>query len=136
MGHIRSKTKGIIVYNFDSYVKKKCVDGGILNERAINSPVLGIPSNLKIKRKTEIRVRVLVDSLSGKVIAAHTITGNPIVRSVFETAAKNATFSPFHHGQGVFVKGIIVYKIKLNGEVEFPKTPKKDSSYFMWWLWN
>ncbi len=126
MGNITGKTKGIIVYNFDSYVKKKCVDGGVLNNKALNIPIPSIPSNhLKIKKETEIKVRVLVDLFSGKIVAAHTLTRYPI-GGAFEAAAKNTTFTPFQHGsQGVFVKGILIYKIKINREVEFPKTSKK-----------
>lgn len=118
------KDKGIVVLNFDSFVKKKCVEGGVLNGKAISLPTPSRPNNhIRIKEETEIKVRVLVELLEGKVISAYTVTGHPLLRGAFETAARKATFSPFYHGQGIFVKGVIIYKVKPDRTVS-TKLPK------------
>ncbi len=110
---------GPIVYDFDGFVKKKCIDGGILNGKALNLPKPVINRHLRIKTETEIKVRVLVDVFEGKVVAAHTAAGHPLIRSACENAARKATFTPFQHGtQRIFARGIIIYKVKPDRTVK------------------
>jgi hypothetical protein len=114
--------QGIIVYNFGNFVKKKCLEGGVLNNKATDLPkpslsVIVHPKHLRIPNGDEIKVRVLVDLLEGKVISALAVTGHPFLRQAFENAARKATFSPFLHGQGIFAKGVILYKVKPDGTV-------------------
>lgn len=110
---------GSIVYDFDGFVKKKCIDGGVLNGKALNLPKPVTNRHIRIKTETEIKVRVLVDVYEGKVVAAHTGIGHPLVRSACENAARNATFTPFQHGnQRIFARGIIIYKVKPDRTVE------------------
>jgi hypothetical protein len=43
-------TKGIVVYNFDSFVKKKCTEGGVVNSKATYLPKPIINPYIKIKK--------------------------------------------------------------------------------------
>jgi hypothetical protein len=114
--------KGIIVYNFDSFVRKKCVEAGILNNKAVNLPIPALgniihPNHLRVPNGDTVKVRVLVGLHEGKVVSAHAVTGHPLLRNAFTIAASKATFTPFYHGQVIFAKGMIIYKVRLDGTV-------------------
>lgn len=109
------KTRGIIVYNFDSLAK--CLNVGVVNKKALKVPK---PSVNLSPPKTEaiIAVQIVVD-MNGKVTAARAFSGHPLVRSVFEKAARQAEFSPtFINGPPVRVRALLVYKFKLDGSVD------------------
>ncbi len=113
------KMNGIVVLNFNSFVKRKCIEVGVLNNGAKNLPKPNINLDINISKETEIRVRVLIDFFEGKVVAAKAVIGHPLLRSVFEAAALQATFTPFQHGErGIFAKGVIIYKIKTDRTVD------------------
>lgn len=115
-GHpVPVKLRGIIVYNFDSLAK--CLNVGVVNKRALKIPK---PSLNLSPPKTEaiIAVQIVID-MNGKVTAARTVSGHPLVRSVFEKAARQAEFSPtFINGPPVKVKALLVYKFKPDGSIE------------------
>ena len=57
----------------------------------------------------EVRVQVIVDT-DGQVIAAHAISGHPLLQGASVTAARGARFSPAKfNGEAVKVVGVISY---------------------------
>lgn len=105
--------KGLIVYSFSP--ENKCVDGGIVNKKALSIPTPKLNPDFMIEREISVVVNVLIDE-SGKVIRALTSKDvHPVLRGAFEAAARQATFPPtFIDGSPIRVKGVIVYKIKPN----------------------
>ncbi|MBS1793076.1 MAG: hypothetical protein JSS81_04435 [Acidobacteria bacterium] len=108
---------GRIVYNFDPFARK-CVDGGVLNRKALKLPKPVINPDVKIRRESTVRVRVVVDG-KGNIIFARVIGElHPLLRYFFETAARQAKFSPTPGPGDILVKGVIIYRIRSNGEIE------------------
>lgn len=119
-----NKFEGILVYDFPS--KKICIEVGIVNKKAKYLPKPRF--NGKIVENVEVKVRVLIDTPTGKVLAAKANAENPLIREASEKAALETKFSPaFIDGAVVFVKAVIVYKFKTDGTIEtnFPKDEKK-----------
>jgi TonB family protein len=116
------KLKGIIVYNFVS--EKKCIKMGVINKKALSIPKPQVknaisPKRLRISKEETVHVLVIIDVLTGKVTKATAVSGHPMLRAVCEVSARQAKFSPFYHGEGIFVKAIIAYKFKPDGKIEF-----------------
>ena len=86
------------------------ISGGVLNGRALSLPK---PSYPAIARQAHasgtVVVQVLIDE-NGAVIAAHAISGHPLLQAVAVQAAHQARFSPTKlSGQPVKVNGVIQY---------------------------
>lgn len=92
------------------------VDVGVLNDRAIN---LRTPSYSQIAREMRasgrVQVQVLVDE-KGNVNSAKAISGNPLLHSSAENAAKGSKFSPTKlNGRSVKTTGYVIYNfVKQN----------------------
>jgi Ca-activated chloride channel homolog len=88
----------------------KTVSGGVVNGKARNLVTPVYPSAASSANASgQVAVQVTIDE-SGKVISTNVVSGNPLLRSAAEQAAKSSTFSPtMLSGQPVKVTGIIVY---------------------------
>ena len=85
------RMNGIIVYNFDSYVR--CLDVGIINDKA---KILPMPKSQTVypKNKWEILVDVIINLQTGKVVSATAEEGQILLRNPAIKAALNAEFEP------------------------------------------
>ena len=86
------------------------ISGGVLNGKALSLPK---PSYPAIARQAHasgvVVVQVLIDE-NGNVIAAHAVSGHPLLQAVAVQAAHQARFSPTKlSGQPVKVNGVIQY---------------------------
>ncbi len=86
------------------------VNAGILNDRAVN---LRTPSYPPIARETRasgrVQVQVLIDE-NGNVNSAKAVSGNPLLRSSAENAARSSKFDPVRvGGRTVRATGFVVY---------------------------
>jgi TonB family protein len=86
------------------------VSGGVLNGKAISLPKPAYPPAARaVRAGGSVNVQVLIDE-SGRVISAHAVSGNPLLTSAAESAARGARFSPtMLSGQPVKVSGVITY---------------------------
>ncbi len=114
--YIGPKSKGLVVYNFPS--KRQCIDGGVLNGRWRDNPKFEIPPHAEIEEELDIDIRMTVELVTGRVMAAKAMNGPLTVRNALEKTAMQVKFSPFYHGTLVHVKGIIKLKIKPDGSVK------------------
>jgi len=115
-GYVPVKIKGAIVYNFQP--EKKCVEAGIVNEKALSIPKPYLNPDIKIKQETIVKVRAIIDENGNVILAKASESVHPLLRNTFENAARQAKFQPTNDVEKIFIKGYIVYKIKLNREVE------------------
>ena len=83
---------------------------GVINGRASYLPKPAYPASaLAVNAQGTVDVQVIIDE-SGKVISAHAVSGNPLLRNAAELAARNARFSPtLLSNIPVKVTGVIVY---------------------------
>jgi TonB family protein len=86
------------------------VNVGPLNDRAVN---LQTPSYPPIARETRasgrVQVQVTIDE-NGNVNSARAVSGNPLLRSSAENAARSSTFNPVRvGGRTVKATGFVVY---------------------------
>jgi len=71
------------------------------------------PLARQIKVSGTVNVQILVDE-SGRVVAAHAVSGHPFLTKSAEDAAQRARFTPtVLNGQPVKVQGVITYNIVL-----------------------
>lgn len=121
MGHFAVKTEGKLVYNFVS--EKKCIYAGVVNKKALKIPKPSLqnivhPKHLKIEEPREVIVQIIID-LNGDVTNARALNGHPLIRSIFVNFARQAKFQPTSITTSpIFIKAILIYKIKLDGEVD------------------
>ena len=89
------------------------VEGGIVNDRAIELPVPKYPATGTGVRVTgQVQVKVLIDE-TGRVISAEAVFGPELLRATAVEAATRARFKPtLVGGVPVKVSGIITYDIK------------------------
>ena len=114
------KIKGFIVYNF--VPEKKCVKAGIVNKKALSIPKPELNNarySQYVRKEETVQVQVIIDLLTGEVKRATVISGHPLFHAACLDSARRAKFSPFYHGAGILAKGIIVYKFKPDGTIEF-----------------
>lgn len=91
----------------DTSLLPQRISGGIVNGRAIKLPKPAFPPAARAVRASgAVNVRVLIDE-EGKVFAASSVSGHPLLRAASEKAACGAEFSPLH--QPVRITGIITY---------------------------
>ena len=88
----------------------RAVNAGILNSRAVNLPKPVYPSSARLLHaEGQVAVQVAVDE-TGNVTAAKATSGNPLLRSSAETAARQTKFNPMRvNNQIVPVNGILLY---------------------------
>jgi TonB family protein len=86
------------------------VSGGVLNGKALSLPAPEYPAIAKqAKASGAVAVQVTVDE-NGSVIAAHAVSGHPLLQAAAVAAARLAKFSPtLLLGEPVKVNGVIVY---------------------------
>ena len=86
------------------------ISGGVLNGKAISLPVPEYPAIAKqAKASGAVAVQVTVDE-NGSVIAAHAVSGHPLLQASAVAAARQARFSPtLLMGEPVKITGVIVY---------------------------
>ena len=101
------RLRGIIVYNF--VPEKKCLDGGIVNKKAIYLPIPIYSPDIKAEGAVE--VRVIIDE-RGKVILAKAFSGSLLLRPFAENAARKAKFDPAYEVGKIRIKGVLVYQFK------------------------
>jgi TonB family protein len=89
---------------------RKPISGGVLNGKAISLPTPEYPAIAKqAKASGAVAVQVTVDE-GGSVIAAHAVSGHPLLQAAAVAAARQAKFSPtLLMGEPVKVNGVIVY---------------------------
>lgn len=89
------------------------VEGGILNDRAIELPAPKYPAEAKkVNASGQVQVKVLIDE-TGKVISAEAVFGPELLRATAVEAATRARFKPtLVAGVPVKVSGILTYDIK------------------------
>jgi TonB family protein len=88
----------------------KTINGGVLNGKAKSLPV---PEYPVIARQAgasgTVAVEILIDE-GGNVIAAHSVSGHPLLQAAAVTAARQATFAPTRlNGNPVMVTGVVTY---------------------------
>lgn len=86
------------------------ISGGVLNGKAISLPAPEYPAIAKqAKASGAVAVQVTIDE-NGSVIAAHAVSGHPLLQGPAVAAARQAKFSPtLLMGEPVKVTGVIVY---------------------------
>lgn len=86
------------------------VNAGVLNNRAVNLPKPAYPPNARQMRATgRVIVQVLVDE-AGNVTSAKATSGNPMLRSSAEAAARQSKFQPVRiNNQPVPASGVVLY---------------------------
>lgn len=89
------------------------VEGGIVNDRAIDLPAPKYPATgTRVRVAGQVQVKVLIDE-TGKVISAEAVFGPELLRASAVEAANRARFKPtLVAGVPVKVSGIITYDIK------------------------
>jgi protein TonB len=86
------------------------ISGGVLNGKAISLPKPAYPPIARAAHAAgTVVVQVTIDE-NGNVIAAHAVSGHPLLQSAAVGAARQARFSPTKlSGQPVKVTGVIQY---------------------------
>ena len=86
------------------------ISGGVLNGKAINLPKPAYPPIARAAHAAgTVVVQVTIDE-NGNVIAAHAVSGHPLLQGAAVGAARQARFSPTKlSGQPVKVTGVIQY---------------------------
>lgn len=120
MEHFVVKTKGVLIYNFAP--ENKCVDGGVVNEKALKLPKPQIKNlissgHFKLEYPTNIRVQIIIDVTTGEVIKARVLNGHPLIRPYLLKSALEAKFRSSFDSDGITVRGIIIYEVNPDGEI-------------------
>jgi TonB family protein len=86
------------------------ITGGVLNGNAISLPPPAYPSIARAARASgAVSVEITVDE-TGNVVAAHAVSGHPLLQAAAVTAARQASFRPARlNGEPVKVNGLLVY---------------------------
>ena len=86
------------------------ISGGVLNGKAISLPKPAYPAIARAAHASgTVVVQVTIDE-NGNVIAAHAVSGHPLLQGAAVGAARSAKFSPTKlSGQPVKVTGVIQY---------------------------
>lgn len=103
-------TTTVIGSEVSSTSERQMISGGVLNGRAISLPRPDYPSVARQAHASgTVVVQVTIDE-SGNVIAAHAVSGHPLLQAVSVAAARGAKFSPTKLcGEPVKVTGVITY---------------------------
>ena len=86
----------------------------VLVSKIINLPKPAYPIIAKqMRTQGAVNVQILVDE-SGRVVSAHAVSGNPVLVTAAEEAARRARFTPtMLNDQPVKVQGVITYNFVL-----------------------
>jgi TonB family protein len=86
------------------------ISGGVLNGKASSLPAPVYPAIARAAHASgSVTVEVLVDE-AGNVVAAHAVSGHPLLQAAAVAAARQASFSPTKlSGEPVKVSGALVY---------------------------
>ncbi|MBV9926408.1 MAG: TonB family protein [Acidobacteria bacterium] len=92
----------------------RCIQGGVLNGKAISKPVPVYPPATREERVSgTVAVHIVVDEC-GLVESAEAMSGPELLREAAEDAARAARFSPTRlSGEPVKVSGTITYNFVL-----------------------
>lgn len=105
------------------FTKKKCIDEGIINEKALKLPKPEIENlidsgHFKLEYPTNIRVKIIIDVITGEVINARVLDGHPLIRPYLLKSALEAKFRPtLIDSTPIFVRAILIYKINPDGKI-------------------
>ena len=90
------------------------VNSTVLVSKIISLPKPAYPIIAKqMRTEGAVNVQILVDE-SGKVVSAHAVSGNPVLVTAAEEAARRARFTPtMLNSQPVKVQGVITYNFVL-----------------------
>jgi TonB family protein len=86
------------------------ISGGVLNGKATSLPEPVFPAIAKAAHASgAVTVEITIDE-TGNVIAAHAVSGHPLLQSAAVDAARQASFMPTRlSGEPVKVSGVLVY---------------------------
>jgi TonB family protein len=86
------------------------ISGGVLNGKATNLPAPEYPPIARSAHASgTVEVEVTIDE-TGRIIAAHAVSGHPLLQAAAVKAARQATFAPTRlNGEPVKVSGVLVY---------------------------
>ncbi len=86
------------------------ISAGVMNGKAANLPVPEYPVIARQAHASgSVTVEILVDE-AGNVIAAHAVSGHPLLQAAAVAAARQATFQPTRlSGEPVKVRGALIY---------------------------
>ena len=89
---------------------EKAIRGGVLNGKATSLPAPEYPAIARQAGASgPVNVEVLIDE-GGNVVAAHSVSGHPLLQAAAVKAARQATFAPTrYNGEPVMVRGSLVY---------------------------
>jgi TonB family protein len=96
--------------SFNRTPGKEPLNGGVLNGKASSLPSPEYPLIAKQARASgPVEVEVLIDE-GGNVVAAHSVSGHPLLQAAAVKAARQAMFTPTRlNGEPVMVRGILTY---------------------------
>jgi TonB family protein len=101
----RAKEEGALVREPGS-----AISGGVLNGKALSMPAPVYPEVAKAAHAAgNVTVEITIDE-GGNVIAAHAVSGHPLLQAAAVNAARQATFTSTRlNGEPVKVSGALVY---------------------------
>ncbi len=96
--------------SFERLPKRTPINGGVLNGKATSLPTPEYPLIARqAKASGTVNVEVLINE-GGHVVAAHSVSGHPLLQAAAVAAARQATFAPTRlEGEPIMVRGVIVY---------------------------
>jgi TonB family protein len=88
----------------------RAINGGVLNGKATDMPVPEYPVIARAAHASgSVTVEITIDE-NGAVVAAHAVSGHPLLQAAAVNAARQATFTPTRlSGEPVKVSGVLVY---------------------------
>jgi TonB family protein len=88
----------------------RAINGGTLNGKATDMPIPEYPAIARAAHASgAVTVEITIDE-SGAVVAAHAVSGHPLLQAAAVNAARQATFTPTRlSGEPVKVTGVLVY---------------------------
>src|SRR5260370_19408647 len=88
----------------------RVINGGTLNGKATDMPIPEYPAIARAAHASgAVTVEITIDE-SGAVVAAHAVSGHPLLPAAAVNAARQATFTPTRlSGQPVTVTGVLGY---------------------------
>ncbi len=90
--------------------ERRAISGGTLNGKATDMPIPEYPAIARAAHASgAVTVEITIDE-SGAVVAAHAVSGHPLLQAAAVNAARQATFTPTRlSGEPVKVTGVLVY---------------------------
>lgn len=94
----------------DAGVERAQISGGVLNSKADSMPPPEYPPIAKAAQASgSVAAEITIDE-TGNVIAAHAVSGHPLLQAAAVKAARQASFKPTRlNGEPVKVAGVLVY---------------------------